>query len=89
LRDNGLDPSDFTGSEISDAEHFVTAAVMTMVPFLGLVVGPTFSFVWEGAQGAIGYVRTGSTASFKYNMEQFIGADMAGAAYGMMRTYKP
>lgn len=85
LRDNGLSPNDFTGAEISDAEHFVTAAVMTMVPLLGLVVGPTFSLAWEGGQGAIGYVRTRSTASLKYNMEQFIGADMAGAAYGMMK----
>lgn len=87
LMDNGLGINDFTGAEISDAEHFVTAAVMTMVPILGLVIGSTFSFVWEGGQGLIGYVRTNSTASLKYNMEQFIGADMAGAAYGMMRTY--
>ena len=89
LRDHGLTPNDFTGTEISDAEHFVTAAVMTMVPFLGLVIGPSFSFAWEGAQGAIGVVRTGNREPFDYNMQQFIGADMAGAAYGMMRTYTP
>lgn len=89
LSDHGLSPSDFTGGEISDAEHFVTAAVMTMVPLLGLVIGPAFSFLWEGGQGAIGSIRTGNSDSLKYNMEQFIGADMAGAAYGMTRTYTP
>ncbi len=89
LRDNGLSPNDFTGAEISDAEHFVTAAVMTMVPLFGTVIGPSFSFVWEGAQGVIGSVRAGNLNSLQYNMDQFIGADMAGAAYGMMKTNRP
>ena len=89
LSDHGLSPSDFTGEEISDAEHFATGAVMTMVPILGLVVGPAFSVVWEGGQGAIGAVKTGSSDSLKYNMEQLIGADLAGMAYGMTRTYVP
>ena len=34
----------------------------------------------------VSLVRTGSTGSLDYNMTQFIGADMAGAAYGMMRA---
>lgn len=89
LRDHGLSPNDFTGGELSDAEHFVTAAVMTMVPLLGLVVGSSFSFVWEGGQGVVGAVRTGTSQSLEYNLQQFLGADMAGVAYGMMRTYTP
>lgn len=87
LRDNGLSPHDFTGEEISDAEHFVTGAVTTMVPALGLALGPGFSFYWEYWQGLYLGVRTSSTDGLKYNMQQFIGADMAGVAYGMRRTY--
>lgn len=89
LRDNGLSPNDFTGEEISDAEHFVTGAVLTMAPGLGLVLGPTFSFLWEGGQSSIEMIQTGNSRVLRYNMTQFVVADMAGVTYGVTRTYMP
>ena len=85
LRDNGLSPHDFTGEEISDAEHFVTAAVLTMIPGLGLLAGPFGCIVWEVGQGVYGSVGTQSTDSFKYNLQQLVGSDLAGLAYGALR----
>ncbi len=47
LKDNAIHPNNFTGSELSDAEHFFASAVITMVPILGLVANPIANYAWD------------------------------------------
>lgn len=47
LKDNSIYPNDFSGGELSDAEHFFASAVITMVPILGLVANPVANVAWD------------------------------------------
>lgn len=85
LRDANLSPNDFTGEEISDAEHFFAAALFGMAPRVGRFVAPTLSFLWEAGESNIQMLQSESSNPLRYNMAQFVVADMAGAAYGTWR----
>ncbi len=86
LDDNGLSPSNFSGEEISDAEHFFVGAVFGLIPAIGFGLGVGFSFLWDYAiQGSLGFIINRNYKSLKHNIEQFEGPDMAGVAYGTSR----
>ncbi len=59
LKDNHITPHDFTGSELSDAEHFYASTVITMVPILGLVASPTASLLWDFLKPAASATNSG------------------------------
>lgn len=103
LKANGIFPHDFTGSELSDAEHFYASAVITMVPILGLAVSPMGSLAWDlflpeaksinrYVQKKLHYERqddftTVFERDIRYDVDQLMGPDLAGHRYGMSITY--
>lgn len=103
LEDNNITPHDFTGVELSDAEHFYASAVMTMVPILGLVATPVGAVAWDlivpGFKSIYSNIKetwnSGNWEDFadkiekdmRHDIHQLTGPDLAGHAYGMSVTY--
>ncbi|MBL0341131.1 MAG: hypothetical protein IPP71_09505 [Bacteroidetes bacterium] len=47
LKTNAIHPHNYTASEVSDAEHFYSSTIMTMVPLLGLILNPVGTWAWD------------------------------------------
>ncbi len=84
LQNNGLSPNDFTGEEISDAEHFCTASVISSVPLAGLVAAQYAIYLWDGISGVKALIEENDQLAER-NFDQLNGPDMAGAIYGVVR----
>jgi hypothetical protein len=102
LKRNSITPNDFSGGELSDAEHFYTSAVMTMVPILGLFATPTAIFLWDYELPLLtSYYKVIDKWSeytlkehfenfanrMRYDVKQLTGPDLAGHRYGISVTY--
>lgn len=104
LKDYHIKPHDYSGGELSDAEHFFASAVITMVPVLGLAMNPIANVVWDGWHVPIlsGLYTTYNTwgqrnlrehlSNFenrmRYDWQQLTGPDLAGHRYGLDLTYE-
>jgi len=104
LKDHKISPNNYTGGELSDAEHFFASAVITMVPVLGLALNPIANVFWDGTTvpGLTGLYKTydkwddyslkqhyeNFANRMRYDWAQLSGPDLAGHKYGMSVTYE-